>query len=170
MIVKFSNIKFIIFIHSVLTWHLYNQTCVPFYVWLLQNFSSSIFPGREKTPAFSFRVDVKYFKNGAFRKRWWCHDNHVFSLAEFTNPKWQLSGAFLDSSANVMETASSWCIFRVKSLFNSNSSGVVWTAGRICYSFWLISVQSLLNSCQEHVKENNYATRAWQYDVKIIEK
>ena len=42
-----------------------------------------------ETLAFRFRVDGKYFENGASRRHW-CHDNHVFSLTEFspnTNPK-----------------------------------------------------------------------------------
>ena len=39
-----------------------------------------------KTPALSFRVDVKHFENGAFRKRW-RHANHVISQASSDKSK-----------------------------------------------------------------------------------
>jgi len=95
-----------------------------------------------KNSAFCFRVEGKHFENRTFRK-WWLHDNHVISPAEFssnTNPKWPVIVAFSNSSgANWTEHI--WCAFRVKPPI-SESSGVVWTPA------WSFSERKL--HCNQH--------------------
>ena len=78
-----------------------------------------------KAPALRFRVDGKHFENGAFQK-WWRHENHVISLAEFssnTNPKRPLIVAF------------------------SNISSVLWTGPLSLVNFWEYIAYLYLNTC-----------------------
>ena len=91
-----------------------------------RSFPKTLFKQEYENVGYSFCVDGKPFKNGAFQKRW-RHDNDVISLTEFspvTSPKWSMIVAFSNFSG-VLQTENIWCVFRVKTPF-SNFVGVVW--------------------------------------------